>query len=185
MLPAVLAGVVGLLLEILWFFWHLSLWFSREGDDMNAFGMIGLAADAGLQLVQPGPGHLQIRGGRFIVNFYPSTGTIYVNGTHSTKGQQIKGDIRKAIRLANEIPPVGRAHAERHGPKFNRRMRRKLFKAIRKCHWCGEPFRTMKDATLEHIIPLARGGSHGEDNLTLACWKCNNERGHNMKAATA
>lgn len=31
-------------------------------------------------------------------------------------------------------------------------------------------------ATLDHIIPLSRGGLHIEDNLQLACWRCNTEK---------
>ena len=37
-----------------------------------------------------------------------------------------------------------------------------------------------RTATLEHIVPLARGGSYATDNLTLACRSCNEGRGHDM-----
>lgn len=54
------------------------------------------------------------------------------------------------------------------------------------CTWCC---REMIDApivpdedcsahvTLEHIIPLAHGGTYDLFNLALACFGCNNERG--------
>lgn len=32
-------------------------------------------------------------------------------------------------------------------------------------------------ATLEHIIPESLGGHHGESNMALACFRCNNFRG--------
>lgn len=35
--------------------------------------------------------------------------------------------------------------------------------------------------TLEHMIPLSRGGSHGFDNWALSCWACN----HAKQARTA
>lgn len=32
-------------------------------------------------------------------------------------------------------------------------------------------------ATLDHVYPLVRGGSHHADNLVTACWKCNLSKG--------
>ncbi|MBD8028157.1 HNH endonuclease [Ureibacillus sp. Re31] len=31
--------------------------------------------------------------------------------------------------------------------------------------------------TIEHVIPLSKGGSHSWDNVKLACWKCNTLKG--------
>lgn len=31
-------------------------------------------------------------------------------------------------------------------------------------------------ATIEHVIPLARGGTHTWDNVTLCCWACNQSK---------
>lgn len=38
------------------------------------------------------------------------------------------------------------------------------------CHWCGA---RLHPATIDHIIPIARGGSHTPDNLVAACLRCN------------
>lgn len=43
-----------------------------------------------------------------------------------------------------------------------------------KCSYCGDetgPFQ------LEHILPVARGGSHEADNLAVACRSCNCSKG--------
>jgi 5-methylcytosine-specific restriction endonuclease McrA len=41
------------------------------------------------------------------------------------------------------------------------------------CHWCG----TGLDAvTIDHVIPIARGGSHTPDNLVAACLRCNSSK---------
>lgn len=32
-------------------------------------------------------------------------------------------------------------------------------------------------ATIEHIVPVARGGTHDESNLTLLCIRCNVTKG--------
>lgn len=37
------------------------------------------------------------------------------------------------------------------------------------CFYCESP----DNLTLDHVIPLARGGQHTRDNLVAACWSCN------------
>ncbi len=41
------------------------------------------------------------------------------------------------------------------------------------CHYCGRnvPF---KDITMDHLVPLARGGRSTKDNLVPSCKACNN-----------
>lgn len=41
------------------------------------------------------------------------------------------------------------------------------------CAYCGR----IVTLTIEHINPIARGGSNGPENICLACWKCNLEKG--------
>lgn len=45
-----------------------------------------------------------------------------------------------------------------------------------KCHLCGA-FPTAAEIHLDHIIPLARGGTHEADNLAVACAACNLSKG--------
>lgn len=53
-----------------------------------------------------------------------------------------------------------------------------------RCCYCGVhmtadgPTSYHRHATLEHVIPLARGGSDHPDNMVAACFWCNQERGH-------
>lgn len=49
------------------------------------------------------------------------------------------------------------------------------------CWVCGEPV-TPADATLEHIKPLAEGGSSHIENLAISHARCNSAR-HAKKAA--
>jgi hypothetical protein len=44
------------------------------------------------------------------------------------------------------------------------------------CGICGEPVRR-EDATLDHIVPIARGGTHEPSNVRLAHGLCNSRRG--------
>jgi 5-methylcytosine-specific restriction endonuclease McrA len=38
----------------------------------------------------------------------------------------------------------------------------------RECYWCG-----MDATTVDHIIPVAKGGSDDPENLVAACRRCN------------
>lgn len=37
------------------------------------------------------------------------------------------------------------------------------------------PDLTVAIATVEHIVPICRGGGNNAENLTLLCWNCNQE----------
>lgn len=56
------------------------------------------------------------------------------------------------------------------------------------CFYCGVPmaFQRLRKgtpwpanlATLEHVHPVSRGGTHTWDNVVLACWSCNGSKRH-------
>ncbi|MEW6427795.1 MAG: HNH endonuclease [Thermodesulfobacteriota bacterium] len=43
------------------------------------------------------------------------------------------------------------------------------------CHWCGGRF-APGQLTMDHIIPLARGGQSSKNNCVPCCKQCNNEK---------
>lgn len=51
------------------------------------------------------------------------------------------------------------------------------------CKWCGATL-TLATATIEHVVPLAVGGTNDEHNLALACATCNQKRGSDATLAT-
>lgn len=44
------------------------------------------------------------------------------------------------------------------------------------CHYCGKRF-PFKALTMDHIVPLARGGTTTAGNVVPACRECNKEKG--------
>lgn len=40
------------------------------------------------------------------------------------------------------------------------------------CHYCGEHL-ALRTMTLDHVIPVARGGKNRIDNFVPACVRCN------------
>lgn len=43
------------------------------------------------------------------------------------------------------------------------------------CHYCGNQV-AFKDLTMDHLVPLARGGRSTKDNLVPCCKTCNNRK---------
>ena len=53
------------------------------------------------------------------------------------------------------------------------------------CYLCGnttykeyENRPTNQRATLDHVIPISKGGNHTFDNVRIACWRCNSIKGN-------
>ena len=51
--------------------------------------------------------------------------------------------------------------------------KRKCAKGI--CYFCGEQV-SPKELTMEHMVPLIRGGKSSKGNVVPACKKCNNKK---------
>lgn len=43
------------------------------------------------------------------------------------------------------------------------------------CHYCGRPT-SPKELTMDHIVPIARGGRSTKGNVVAACKECNNAK---------
>ncbi len=67
---------------------------------------------------------------------------------------------------------------KRPSSKDNKRKRPHLIEKYgMKCFWCGTSL-TPETITIDHYIPLSRGGSNKIKNLRLACRRCNQNRGN-------
>ena len=47
------------------------------------------------------------------------------------------------------------------------------------CHYCGNKF-APKDLTIDHLVPLVRGGRSTKGNLVPACKECNTRKQHQL-----
>ena len=66
--------------------------------------------------------------------------------------------------------------AERHKARDLRATqwwKRRCAKGV--CHYCGRPT-PPADLTMDHIVPLARGGQSTRGNVVPACKQCNNKK---------
>ncbi len=69
-------------------------------------------------------------------------------------------DIRRERHIAREL---------RHSQWW----KRKLSKGI--CHYCHTPT-PPKELTMDHVVPLARGGRSTKGNVVPCCKACNNKK---------
>lgn len=135
-----------------------------------------LAKQRDIPVIEKPNGHIQLLG-PLMVNYFPlsKAKSAYVNGT--VKG--VKGVTpEKAIEMCFTPPECNGVKDSRKGSSRNRRIKL-MNRGVDKCHWCEKPL-TIDSSTLEHIIPLSRGGLDNDNNTTLACAPCNNNRGSEM-----
>lgn len=43
------------------------------------------------------------------------------------------------------------------------------------CHYCGKKFKPA-DLTMDHVVPLSRGGKSTKGNIVPSCKDCNNKK---------
>ncbi len=44
-----------------------------------------------------------------------------------------------------------------------------------KCHYCGQPT-PPKELTMDHVVPIARGGKSSKGNVVPCCKACNTQK---------
>jgi 5-methylcytosine-specific restriction endonuclease McrA len=80
------------------------------------------------------------------------------------------------VRLAKLLATID--NAPRYAEYRWRQTQRRIPDAVRAeilqdaCAYCGE-----EATTVDHILPIIRGGTRDRDNLAAACWPCNQEKG--------
>ncbi|MCY4513492.1 MAG: HNH endonuclease [Bdellovibrionales bacterium] len=47
------------------------------------------------------------------------------------------------------------------------------------CHHCGQTF-PPEDLTMDHLVPLARGGRTGKNNVVVSCRPCNTKKSYKL-----
>ena len=71
-----------------------------------------------------------------------------------------EADIKREKRKAREL-------------RATQWWKRRIAKGL--CYYCERNI-TTKELTMDHIVPLARGGKSTKGNLVTACKECNNKK---------
>jgi len=108
-------------------------------------------------------GHYQLKGD-LLVNWYPHSKnqTAYVAGT--TQGFK-HVSLDEVIKMTQRPPPKLDGKVKRK--KSYKEEKRVLLARDSQCCYCGCEL-TLKTATIEHVIPLSRGGLENMNNYKLA-----------------
>ena len=63
-------------------------------------------------------------------------------------------------------------------PRITAALRRQVTERDKqRCAYCRSPLIVGVPMVVEHIVPLAAGGTFGVDNLCLSCYRCNECKG--------
>jgi 5-methylcytosine-specific restriction endonuclease McrA len=103
---------------------------------------------------------------------------------YAVNGQSVRDRARAWVKAHPEL-----ARAQKRLDMHNRYQREKAaadgslteeflktLYATADCYYCRQPT-PQKQRTLEHRLPLARGGAHSADNAVMACFTCNMAKG--------
>lgn len=52
------------------------------------------------------------------------------------------------------------------------------------CHYCRKQMHPIRDFTVDHVVPIIRGGDHERSNLVAACYRCNLSKGARVTGPT-
>lgn len=69
---------------------------------------------------------------------------------------------------------IKRERAKARAARTSRWWQQKAGKGV--CHYCGKQV-GMKALTMDHVVPLGRGGTTTPGNIVPACRDCNKEKG--------
>lgn len=58
--------------------------------------------------------------------------------------------------------------------KKTRWWKQKIIEGI--CHYCGRKFQP-DELTMDHVVPVARGGKSNRNNIVVSCFECNQHKG--------
>ena len=123
-----------------------------------------------------GNGHYQIIG-NVLVNHYPESksSSAYIKGTtKAIKNVSCEDAIQLAINpITKEIPKVKRKSSYK-------KVKEKMYQKDKQCKICGTQILWIEDCTLDHIIPISKGGLNNSNNYQLAHERCNQNKGNEI-----
>lgn len=74
------------------------------------------------------------------------------------------------------IETVDESHVKRERAKARELRKSSWWKqqlGKRVCYFCEQRFTSPEDLTMEHLIPLSRGGKSTKKNIVVSCKQCN------------
>ena len=79
------------------------------------------------------------------------------------------------IPIQKDDKHIARERAKAKEMRKSQWWQNKLNEGI--CHYCGKKF-PREELTMDHIVPIARGGKSTKGNIVPCCKQCNNDKQH-------
>lgn len=127
----------------------------------------------GLTAKECSPYHWQVLGGKFLVNYFHGKRgpSIHIGKTNHA----VEGSDQNAIRYANELP--GGIDSSKRKPGGYKKYKSRLFLKSNMCAICHKAME-FHEATIDHIIPISKGGLNNPNNYQLTHEVCNSQKGN-------
>ncbi len=77
------------------------------------------------------------------------------------------------INFRKDPQHIAREKAKARQLRKSRWWKEQLARGV--CHYCGKTF-PPEELTMDHVVPIARGGKSVKGNLAPCCKSCNNEK---------
>lgn len=91
--------------------------------------------------------------------------------------QNRKNNALNSLFGTDDDDHVKRERAKARELRHSQWWRNKLNQGV--CYYCGQKF-SPDELTMDHLVPLARGGMSVKTNLVTACKTCNNNKKQNL-----
>lgn len=88
-----------------------------------------------------------------------------------------KGRERSRALIAPEPSSDEMAREKSKARELRRSQWWKRKRSTGKCFYCDKPFNP-RDLTMDHVVPIVRGGRSTKGNVVAACKECNNQKKH-------
>ena len=79
------------------------------------------------------------------------------------------------IDIKKDPKHVARERAKAKELRKSQWWKQELEKEV--CHYCGEKF-PAHELTMDHVVPVVRGGKSNKGNVVPSCKECNNEKSY-------
>lgn len=147
---------------------HAALWLCRAELAPSLADLLGVSADEALSVLSSLRDAGLAHAARELADEHPVA---------AVAAPVAAAPVARATRPAKGSAAVEATEVAKHRARLRRHARRRhgayVFRRDGyRCSYCG----SSSDLTLDHIVPLSRGGANGPRNLTTACRGCNSAK---------
>jgi hypothetical protein len=111
----------------------------------------------------------------FRVGTITASGFTRLERDHEPPENGTRWQVVESFIVSVSDEEVKREREKARGLRKTRWWKQKLARGT--CYYCGQRF-SPDELTMDHVVPLIRGGKSTKSNLAAACKECNNKKKH-------